>query len=366
MYMRMVAAPLSTPIEPQIKPLSIASLQLATNLLLAPIAGNCDMAFRLVARSCGGVGLACTDLLSPEGVLRGNKHSMDLAATCEADSPLCMQLYGGNVEPLCEAARWAEDRGAHVIDINMGCPVDKITKRDGGSKLLCDPDKTLRMVERIKAVLKHTPLTAKLRLGWDDSCIVAPKLAAQLENIGIALITIHGRTTEMRFTGRARLDGIAEVVAAVKQIPVIGHGDIRSPQDALHMMQTTRCAGVMIGRGALSMPWIFRDTWSYLTTGIIPPPPTIQEKCQLMRDHFNHHAGYRSERTAVQEFRKRISWYAKEMNPCRLLRDEMRVIETRADFESVIDRFLDWREQYDKGPRRPEYVHDLTPAELVA
>src|SRR6185437_4902492 len=189
-----------------LSPLTIGNVRLSTNLLLAPIAGYCDVSFRLVARACGGVGMACTDLLCPEGVLRENKRSMELAATCPEDSPLCMQLYGGNVERLCEAARWAEDRGASVIDINMGCPVDKITKRDGGSKLLCDPDNTLRMVEKIIGVLRDTPLTAKLRLGWDDTCIVAPQLAARLENAGIALITIHGRTTEMRFSGEARLD----------------------------------------------------------------------------------------------------------------------------------------------------------------
>src|SRR3712207_2576818 len=134
-----------------------------------------------------------------------------------------MQLYGGDVERLCEAARWAEDRGADVIDINMGCPVDKITKRDGGSKLLCDPDNTLRMVDRVVKVLRRAPLTAKLRLGWDDTCIVAPYLAARLERAGVKLVTVHGRTTEMRFSGQARLDGIAEVVGAVKSIPVIGN-----------------------------------------------------------------------------------------------------------------------------------------------
>src|SRR5882724_5365926 len=242
-------------------PLQIGPLRLATNLLLAPIAGYCDVSFRLVARFCGGVGLACTDLLCPEGVLRENKRSMELAATCPEDSPLCMQLYGADVERLCEAARWAEDRGAHVIDINMGCPVDKVTKRDGGSKLLCDPDNTLRMVERVLKVLRRVPLTAKLRLGWDDSCIVAPKLAARLEDAGVAMVTIHGRTTEMRFSGEARLDGIAEVVAAVKRIPVIGNGDIRTPQDCRRMIAYTRCAGVMIGRGALAAPWVFRDCW---------------------------------------------------------------------------------------------------------
>ena len=175
-----------------------------------------------------------------------------------------MQLYGGDVDRLCEAAMWAEDRGAHVIDINMGCPVDKVTKRDGGSKLLCNPDNTLRMVEKVKGCLLRTPLTCKLRLGWDDTCIVAPYLASRLEEAGVALITIHGRTTEMSFTGKARLDGIAAVVAAVKKIPVIGNGDIKTPHDAARMIDVTGCAGIMIGRGALVRPWLFRDTWSYL------------------------------------------------------------------------------------------------------
>ncbi len=324
-------------------PLKIGNLQLQTNLLLAPIAGYCDLSFRLVARSCGGVGMACTDLLCPEGVLRTTAKSIELASTCPEDSPLCMQLYGGDVDRLCEAARWAEDRGAHVIDINMGCPVDKITKRDGGSKLLCDPDKTLRMVDRVKASLRHTPLTAKLRLGWDDSCIIAPALARRLENAGVSLITIHGRTASQKFSGQASLDGIAEVVAAVNQIPVIGNGDIRTPQDAKHMIENTGCAGVMIGRGALSMPWIFRDTHSYLTTGQIPPAPTIQEKCTLMSDHFHNLIHHRNERIAVLEFRKRVSWYAKQMNPCPTLREDVRLINTPADFDRALGRFLDWR-----------------------
>jgi nifR3 family TIM-barrel protein len=323
--------------------LTIGSVNLVTNLLLAPIAGYCDLAFRLVARSCGGVGLACTDLLCPEGVLRENKRSMELAATCEEDSPLAMQLYGGDVDRLCEAARWAEDRGAHVVDINMGCPVDKITKRDGGSKLLCDPDRTLRMVERIKASLRGVPLTCKLRLGWDDSCIVAPYLAARLEDLGVAAITIHGRTTEMRFSGEARLDGIAEVVAAVKRIPVIGNGDVRTPQDALRMIRRTGCAGVMIGRAALGTPWIFRDTHALLMTGKVPPPPSLEEIVQLIRDHYYNHCRFRNERSAVIEFRKRISWYARHLHPCNQLRQEMRLFNGTAEFETILRRFLDWR-----------------------
>ena len=326
-----------------IQPLTIGPVRLATNLLLAPIAGYCDLAFRLTARACGGVGLACTDLLCPKGVLRENYRSMILAMTAPEDAPLCMQLYGSDADLLAEAARWAEGRGAHVVDINMGCPVDKITKKDGGSKLLCDPDATVRLVEKVAAALRHTPLTCKLRLGWDDTCIVAPQLARRLENAGAQLITIHGRTTEMRFGGAARLDGIAAVVAAVDKIPVVGNGDVKTPQDAARMIAATGCAGVMIGRGALSTPWVFRDTWSYLTTGVVPEPPTLAERCGVMRDHFHRMVRYRGERPAVAEFRQRISWYAKALQPCPRLREEMRVINSMADFEGAVERFLEWR-----------------------
>lgn len=344
--------------------LQIGPLQLATNLLLAPIAGYCDLSFRLMARSYGGVGLASTDLLCPEGVLRENKRSMELAATCPEDSPLSMQLYGSNVDLLCEAAMWAEDRGAHVIDINMGCPVDKITKRDGGSKLLCNPDNTLKLVEQIKSCLIRTPLTAKLRLGWDDTSIVAPYLARRLEEAGIALITVHGRTTEMRFGGKVRLDGIAQVVAAVKNIPIIGNGDIDSPYDAKHMIDYTHCAGVMIGRGALVRPWIFRDTAAYLAGQPIPPEPTIPEKCQLIRNHFYSLCQTRNEQIALLVFRKRISWYARTMAPCRILRDKMRLINSPADFESVLTEFLNWRHDYEsrlaRGQIAPETAEEST------
>jgi len=309
----------------QMAPVTIGRMTLATNLLLAPIAGYCDLAFRLVARACGGVGLACTDLLCPEGLVRENRRSMVLAATCAEDSPICMQIYGGEAGPMCEAARWAEDHGAAVVDINMGCPVDKITKRDGGSKLLCDPDRTLGIVEKVAAVLRHVPLTAKLRLGWDDTCLVAPYLAARLEQAGVAMVTVHGRTTQMRFGGQARLEGIAEVVAAVKSIPVIGNGDVRTPMDAATMLAKTGCRGVMIGRAALSRPWIFRDTWSYLTTGTIPPPPTIQEKCGMMRRHFELMAEHR----------------------CRMLKQGMVAINTAADFDRVMGAFLSWRLERD-------------------
>lgn len=330
------------------------------------MAGYCDVAFRLVVRHgipCGHIGLACTDLLSPEGILRENYRSMQLAASCPEDTPLCMQLYGSVTDRMCDAARWCEDRGATVVDINMGCPVDKVTKKDGGSKLLCDPHSTLRLVERIKASLRHTPLTCKLRLGWDDTCIVAPQMARRLEDLGVSMITIHGRTTEMRFSGNARLDGIAEVAAAVRKIPVIGNGDIKTPMDAARMMNYTRCAGVMIGRGALGQPWIFRDTWAYLTTGEIPAPPSLAQKCQMIREHFYNLIRFRSERSAIAELRKRISWYSKTMHPCRMLKDEMREVRDPGHFEEILRRFLDWRRERDaRGGGEEESEAELVEA----
>lgn len=323
--------------------LMVGHVPLSTNLLLAPIAGYCDLAFRLTARSCGGIGLACTDLLNPEGVLRETRRSMVLASTNDDDRPLTMQLYGADPDRLAEAGRWAEDRGATIVDLNMGCPVDKITKRDGGSKLLCDPDRTLRIVEGIKKGLRTVPLTCKLRLGWDDSCIVAPRLARQLEDIGVAMITIHGRTTEMKFSGQARLDGIAEVVAAVKHIPVIGNGDVRSIDDAVRMFAHTRCAGIMIGRGALSRPWIFNEIWTYLTTGHRLPEPAITFKTALLRKHFGLLMAERGERVAVLEFRKRISWYAKFMHPCDRLSQPMRLMNSADEFYRLVNEFEQWR-----------------------
>jgi nifR3 family TIM-barrel protein len=208
------------------------------------------------------------------------------------------------------------------------------------------------MVERIAASLRTAPLTAKLRLGWDDSSIVAPYLAARLEDAGVALVTIHGRTTEMRFSGQARLDGIAQVVAAVKRIPVIGNGDVRTPQDAKRMIDVTGCAGVMIGRGALAAPWIFRDTWSYLTTGQIPEPPTIERKVELMMTHFRNIVEFRGERAAAVDFRKRVSWYAKKMHPCRMLKEESRMLESARQFEDIVARFMEWRRRHDEEVRR--------------
>ncbi len=326
-------------------PLSIGSLDLSSNMLLAPVANYCDLAFRMIARSCGGVGVAYTDLLSPHGLLRGTAQSLDLARTNDADSPIGMQLYGCQTELLCEAALWAIDHGADTIDINMGCPVDKITKKDGGSKLLCDPEGTTRMAAALVETVSNAsggriPVTAKVRLGWDDERLVAPSLARSLEQVGIAMVTVHGRTTEQRFRGQVRHTGIAEVVSAVDRIPVIGNGDVTTPEKAIEMLERTGCAGVMIGRGSFSAPWLLRDCWALQTTGGVPAEPTQEEKIALIRRYFELMLEFRTQRYAMAHVQRRISWFSKRLGPCKPLKEALRLAETPGDVHRALDEFL--------------------------
>lgn len=331
--------------------LRIGSVQLATNLLLAPIAGYCDLAFRLTVRSipeaapgCGTLGLACTDLLCPQAILSENDKSLWLAATCPEDQPLCMQLYGAQADILAEAARWAEAHGATTIDINMGCPVDKVTKKNGGSKLLCDPCGTVELAAKVvKAV--RVPVTAKIRLGWDERTLIVDTLPAALAGVGIAAITVHGRTTEQKFRGAARLDGIARVVQSVGRrfpsVPVIGNGDVKSPADARRMLDFTGCAGVMIGRGALGQPWIFRDTAHFLATGSPPDPLPRAQRAAIVLQHFDHLLRLRGQRIALNMIRSRMSWYSPHLQPWPNLKHHVQGMESAQEFRDFMLRGIE-------------------------
>lgn len=325
-------------------PLEIGSVRLSSNLLLAPVAGYCDLAFRMIARSCGGVGLACTDLLSPHGLLRGKAQSLDLARTNDEDSPISMQLYGADANILADAAAWAVDHGADVVDLNMGCPVDKIVKKNGGSMLLCDVLNTVRLTERVvnavdRASGGRVPTTAKMRLGWDADSIVAPKLARCLESIGVAAVTVHGRTTAEKFRGEVNHAGIGKVVAAVDHIPVIGNGDVTSPERCVAMIETTGCAGVMIGRGAFSAPWLLRDCWAMQTTGETPGEPDESEKMELIRRYFELMLRFRSEHYAMTQIRRRITWFGKRLGPCKPLKEAVRTASGPAAVFSALNEF---------------------------
>lgn len=348
--------------------LRFGPVRLKTNLFLAPIAGYCDLAFRTVCREWGGVGLACTDLLSPQGLLRGTATSLDLARTNDFDKPVGMQLYGSDPEIMAEGARWAVEHGATVVDINMGCPVDKITKKDGGSKLLCDLDRAVRIAAAVVRELDlcaptdadwrqragpgaippaggtPVPLTCKMRLGWshadyEGGC--APELACRLADAGVVAVTVHGRTTEMKFSGEVIRAGIARVVDAVgDRIPVIGNGDVRTPEDAVRMVRETGCAGVMIGRGALSRPWLFRDCAALLAGAAAPPPPTEAEKIATVRRFFNLMREYRDDRYAMMQIRRRVTWFAKDLGPCKPFKEAIRTGIAPDAVLKAFDEFL--------------------------
>ena len=291
------------------------------------MAGHCDLPFRVLCRELGGVGLASTDLLNVHSLLRGAAKALKLAATCEADSPLCMQVYGNSNDPLPEAGLWAIDHGAAIVDINMGCPVDKVAKKHGGSLLLCDVDDTVRLAERmVEAVTTQTgaPVTAKIRLGWDDGRIVGPELARKLEQVGIAAITVHGRTTEQMFRGEVNHAGIAAVVKAVDDIPVIGNGDIQSVADAEAMIDRTGCHGVMVARGALRKPWLFRQIQGKLRDGVDLPDPTRTEWLGVIERHLDLILEHRDERASLHRLRSGISRYAKGMHGLWKLKGQIR------------------------------------------
>lgn len=364
--------------------LKIGAVQLPTNLLLAPIAGYCDLAFRTICRELGGVGLACTDLLSPQGLLRGTSTSLDLAKTNDFDKPVGMQLYGSDPEIMAEGARWAVEHGATVVDINMGCPVDKVTKKDGGSALLTDLSRAVGIAERVAKELEKmplsqeewmkrcgvgngggvssignmqgmtVPLTCKMRLCWhtadyESGQACSPYLARMLADVGVKAVTVHGRTTEMKFSGEVQRAGIARVVESVNgRIPVIGNGDVRGALDAKRMMDETGCDGVMIGRGALSTPWIFKQCHAYLTKGELIAAPSEHEQLAIIRHYVDLMVKYRDERYALFQINRRISWFAKnlqrelpngKMETIKPFKEAIRVAKTCAEVFEALDRF---------------------------
>src|SRR5262245_8788950 len=241
----------------------IGSLELSSNLFLSPLAGYTNLPFRLTLREVGGLDLATTDLVNARSLLEKNPKAFKLIESCPADRPLAVQLFGSVPEEMRDAAQFLESGGVSAVDINMGCPVRKVCRVGGGSAMMTEADKTARLVKGMVDAVKM-PVTAKMRLGWDDQNITAPDLARTLEEVGVAAIFIHGRTREQGFGGTVNLAGIRSVVQAVKNIPVIGNGDIITPDAARKMFDETGCAGVSIGRGAFYDPWIFRRTLQYL------------------------------------------------------------------------------------------------------
>jgi tRNA-dihydrouridine synthase B len=335
----------------------IGPLQLKSNLFLSPLAGYTNLPFRLVIREIGGVDLATTDLVNARSLLEKNPKALKLIETSPADRPLAVQLFGSVPEEMRDAAAYLESIGMASVDINMGCPVRKVCRVGGGSAMMTELDKTARLVRGMVEAVK-IPVTAKMRLGWDDQNLTAPDLARVLEDAGAAAIFVHGRTREQGFGGTVSLAGIAAVVRAVRTVPVIGNGDVTTPQAAKMMFNQTGCAGVSIGRGALYHPWIFRDTEIFLRTGLAPAEPDFEQRVHVMRRHLDLMIQVFGEEHGCRQFRKIGPWHSKRFGPANEFNKRIVKLSSLAEFETILDDYRRWRMQFldEEGRLRPRYL----------
>jgi nifR3 family TIM-barrel protein len=320
------------------------------------LAGYTNLPFRRVIREVGGVGLCTTDLVNARSLLEKNRKALKLIETCAQDTPLAVQLFGAVPGEMADAARMLEALGVASVDVNMGCPVRKVCHVGGGSAMMTELGRTAALVRGMVEAVR-IPVTCKMRLGWDDENLTAPDLARALEDAGAAAIMVHGRTRQQGFDGSVNLAGIRRVVAAVRRIPVIGNGDVTSPQAARLMLEATGCAGVSIGRGAFYNPWIFAHTLHYLETGEVPPEPGFSERVRVMNRHFDLMLEVFGESLGCTMFRKVGPWYAKRFGPASFFNKGIVRISTRDDFHTLLNQYIAWRAQFldDQGELQRKY-----------
>ncbi len=318
---------------------ALGDLPIANNLMLAPLAGYTTLPFRRCMREIGGFGLATTELVHARSLLEGNRRALELVDTEPEDHPLSVQLFGPVAEEVRDAALWLQERGVQAVDVNMGCPVEKVIKIGAGAAMLKDPMRTAEFVKTITRAV-NIPVTVKTRLGWDGTQSQAVILAPLLEEVGVSGITIHGRTRQGAFRGTVDLAGIRAVVNSVCDIPVFGNGDVTDLASAREMMDHTGCAGLVIGRGALVDPWIFRRLERGLSGVMSGRRHTLEEHVAFMSRHFDGLVKQRGEKLACTQFRKTIDWYAKCFGPCRLFRLAMKQLSSVSQFHDLVGNFL--------------------------
>jgi len=324
-------------------PLSIGNRQFSSRHFLAPLAGYTHLAFRLALRELGGLGLATTDLVQATQLLSNHRRAGQLIATCSADQPLSVQIFSGRSQELIRAACWLQDHGYAGVDINMGCPMAKITGQGGGARLMCDSDQARDTVARVVSAVS-IPVSVKMRLGWDRHQITAPELARQLEDVGVAAVTVHGRTRAQGFHGEVDLEAIQATVEAVHALPVIGNGDVRTVEDAWRMRRLTGCAAVAIGRGAMLDPWIFQKL-SVAGSGQVPADPTTEQQIQFLSRHFELMVEQHGEYSCVL-FRKFAGWYGAKLGVPMDLEDRLRRLTSLSEFHDILGQIRQRQDEH--------------------
>lgn len=315
--------------------MKIGNITLDNPFILAPMAGVTDAASRLLAKEMG-CALVYTEMVSAKGLVYENEHTSEMLYTAQEERPVAIQIFGSDPIFMAKAARLVEQTGmADIIDINMGCPAPKVIKGGDGSALMRQPDLAYEVMRAVVEAVS-LPVTVKFRKGWDDRSVNAIQIARLAEKAGVSAVAVHGRTREQYYSGSCDLSVIADVVRAV-DIPVIGNGDIRTPQDAMRMMDRTGCAAVMIGRASEGNPWIFREMKHYWETGETLAKPTVSERCDMIRRHLELQMEQKGDYIGLREMRKHAAWYTKGLPDSAQFRQKINQAETKTEFLQLVD-----------------------------
>jgi tRNA-dihydrouridine synthase B len=322
----------------QLSPISIGPVTIQVPVILAPMTGVTDMPFRTLVRRYGS-GLNVTEMIASEAMIRETRQSLQKSAWHATEDPVSMQLAGCSPTAMAEAAKLNEDRGAAIIDINMGCPVKKVVNGDAGSALMRDLPLAASLIKAtVEAV--SVPVTVKMRMGWDHSSLNAPELAHIAEDLGAKLITVHGRTRNQMYRGEADWAFVAKVKQAVS-LPVIVNGDICSIDDARTALTQSGADGVMIGRGCYGRPWLLGQVMQALQTGESPADPSIDEQYALIVEHYHAMIDHYGERTAVPIARKHLSWYTRGLHGSADFRNKVNQMPDARDVLDSLARFYE-------------------------
>lgn len=314
--------------------MQIGSVKIENPVIAAPMAGVTDRAYRILVRE-QGCGLVVTEMVSDLALIYANPRTYRMLDFRDETPPLSVQIFGSNPETMAQAATIVVERGANIVDINMGCPTPKIVRNGEGSALMKNPQLAAGIVAAVVTAVPGIPVTVKMRKGWDEASVNAVEFAMVLEQAGAAAVAVHGRTRSQFYSGQADWDIIRRVKEAVK-IPVIGNGDIWSAKDAARMLEQTGCDAVMIGRAAMGNPWIFREVSQYLASGAEIPPPTPKERVTTALRHLTMMIESKGEQVAVFEMRKHVAWYTKGIRGAARVREFINKASTREEIEHIL------------------------------